>query len=259
VFACRDNDGASGKMRNCDDWKASKYVRKNGRLVASRDPNEVGISSRLVADRAAEYYDANLKLHAKGRLLDLGCGKVPLYDAYRKYVTDIICIDWEHSLHKNNHLDFEADLTKALPFLDGEFNAIILSDVLEHIPEPDPFCREMARVLSPGGKLIMNVPFYYWLHEQPHDYYRYTEFALRRFMERSGMRVLQLQAIGGSPEVLADVFAKNVKRLPIVGTPVAMLSQWAISTLTRTPIGRRFSAATGRTFPLGYFLVAVKE
>jgi len=30
-------------------------------------------------------------------------------------------------------------------------------------------------------------------------------------MERSGMRVLQLQAIGGSPEVLADVFAKNVK------------------------------------------------
>jgi hypothetical protein len=70
-------------MRNCDDWKASKYVRKNGRLIASRDPKEVGISSRLITDRIAECYDANLKLHAKGRLLDLGCGKVPLYDAYK--------------------------------------------------------------------------------------------------------------------------------------------------------------------------------
>jgi SAM-dependent methyltransferase len=251
-------EGDSIKMKNCDSWKPSKYVRKNGRLMASRDPNEVGVASRLIADRTAECYDANLKLHAKGRLLDLGCGKVPLYDAYRRYVTDNICIDWVNSAHKNNHLDFEADLTNTLPFLDGEFNTIILSDVLEHIPEPDRLCREIARVLSPEGRLIMNVPFYYWLHEQPHDYYRYTEFALRRFMERSGMRTLHLQATGGSPEILADVFAKNVKPLPIVGTPLALLSQWAVSSFTHTSVGRRISAATARSFPLGYFLVAIK-
>jgi SAM-dependent methyltransferase len=226
--------------------------------MASRDPKEVCVGSRLIADLIAERYVANLKLHAKGRLLDLGCGKVPLFDVYRHYVTDNICIDWENTAHKSDHLDFEADLTKELPCSDGEFDTVILSDVLEHIPEPERLCREMARVLSPKGKLLLNVPFYYWLHEQPHDYYRYTEFALRRLMDRSGMQVLQLQAIGGAPEIMVDILAKNVERVPVAGIPVAMLSQWVVSAFLHTSVGRRISEATAHNFPLGYFLVAMK-
>lgn len=42
----------------------------------------------------------------------------------------------------------------------------------------------------------MNVPFYHWLHETPHGYYRYTEFALRRFMDRCGTQLIQLEASG---------------------------------------------------------------
>jgi SAM-dependent methyltransferase len=243
-------------MKNSDAWRPTKFVRKNGRLRASRDPAEVGVGSRMIADLIAGRYDASLKLHARGRLLDLGCGKVPFFEAYRRYVTENICVDWANTVHKNDHLDFEVDLTKDLPFADGEFDTIILSDVLEHIPEPDLLCREMARVLAPHGKLLMNVPFYYWLHEEPHDFCRYTEFALRRFMERSGMEVLQLQAIAGAPEILVDVFAKNIVRLPVVGAPVAMLSQWAASTIGRTSLGRKLSEETSSKFPLGYFLVA---
>jgi SAM-dependent methyltransferase len=246
-------------MRNADTWKPTKYVRKSGRLMASRDPHEVDVASRFIADRTAELYDGHFKLHAKGRLLDLGCGKAPLYDAYRSYVTDAICVDWGNSLHKNDHLDFEADLTQALPFQDGEFDTIVLSDVLEHIPDPDRFCLEIARVLSPAGKLIMNVPFFYWLHEKPYDYYRYTEFALRRFMEQSGMSVLKLETTGGSPEILADIFAKHVKHVPLVGAPAAAFAQWTIAGFTRTSVGRKVSIATGHTFPLGYFMVAAKE
>jgi SAM-dependent methyltransferase len=250
--------GDLSRMRNLETWKPTKYIRKNGRLMASRDPHEVDVASRLIADRTAELYDAYLPIHAKGRLLDLGCGKVPLYDAYRKFVVEAICVDWGNTLHKNDHLDFEADLTQTLPFQDGEFDTILLSDVLEHIPDPDRFCLEIARVLAPGGKLLMNVPFFYWLHEKPYDYYRYTEFALKRFMERSGMRVLHLQATGGSAEIVADVFAKHVRRLPVVGTPSAIFCQWAVAAFTRTSIGQRVSIGTGKTFPLGYFMVAVK-
>jgi SAM-dependent methyltransferase len=245
-------------MRNRNTWMPSKYVRQNGRLVASRDSEEVGVASRLIADVTARFYETNLKIHAKGRLLDLGCGKVPLFDAYRHYVTDNICIDWENTAWKNDHLDFEADLSKELPFADGEFDTIILSDVLEHIAEPERLCGEIARVLSPKGKLLMNVPFYYMLHEQPHDYYRFTEFALRRFMDRSGMQILQLQAMGGAPEVMLDVFSKNVMHVPVAGVPVATVSHWVTSALIHTSVGRRISEATARNFPLGYFLVAVK-
>jgi SAM-dependent methyltransferase len=245
-------------MRNPNLWKPNKYVIRRGRLRASRDPKEVNVASRLIADLVAECYDANLKVHARGRLLDLGCGKVPLYESYRDYISESICVDWEHTSHQSPHLDFETDLTREVPFPDGAFDTVILSSVLEHIPVPEELCREIARVLSPGGKLLMDVPFYYRLHEKPHDYYRYTEFALRRFMDRSGMQLLRLQALGGALEIMADVFAKNATRMPVLGTPAAILAQGAVATFCRTALGHRVSKATGSTFPLAYFLVAMK-
>lgn len=81
-------------MKNKDLWKPSKFVYKRGNLIASRDPNEVGIGSRLISDIIAAIYNKNLKLHAKGKLLDLGCGKVPLYNSYKDYISDNICVDW---------------------------------------------------------------------------------------------------------------------------------------------------------------------
>jgi hypothetical protein len=75
-------------MKNKEDWKPSKFVYENGRLIGSRDPSEVSISSRLITDVIANFYDQYLKQYARGRLLDLGCGKVPLYATYRELVTD---------------------------------------------------------------------------------------------------------------------------------------------------------------------------
>lgn len=245
-------------MQNRDKWKPSKFVYKSGHLAASSDPAEVGVGSRLVADTIAKFYDRNLKLHARGKLLDLGCGKVPLYAAYREFVTENTCVDWGNTLHKNPYLDRELDLTKHLPFDDGVFDTIILSDVLEHIPVPEYLWREMARILSRNGKLIMNVPFFYWLHEVPHDYYRYTEFALRRFVEVSGMRLVELVPMGGAPEIMVDIFAKNAMRLPRMGRALASTAQWCVSSFLRTRIGKKISRGTSASFPLGYFLIAEK-
>jgi SAM-dependent methyltransferase len=245
-------------MKNRDKWKPSKYVYKKGKLIASRNPKEVGISSRLIADLVAGVYDENLRHYAKGRLLDLGCGRVPLYAAYRDFVTDNVCVDWENTIHKNDYLDLVCDLTKRLPFPDREFDTIILSDVLEHIPEPELLWREMGRVLAAGGRIIMNVPFFYWLHENPHDYYRYTEFALRRFVENAGMKVLRLSALGGAPEIMADIFAKNCLRLPEIGRSLAKFVQWLTLTMVRTGWGKKVSRLTGGKFPFAYFLIAEK-
>jgi SAM-dependent methyltransferase len=255
-------------MRNQEKWKSSKYIYNKGKLIASRDPKEVEFSSRLIADLTAGFYDINLRQHAKGKLLDLGCGKVPLYAAYREFVTDNICVDWGNKLNKNEYLDYELDLTRNLPFSESEFDTIILSDVLEHIPVPEQLWKEMARILSKNGKIIMNVPFYYWLHEQPHDYYRYTEFALRRFVETSGLRLIQLEPIGGAPEVMADLFAKNILRLPKLGgsfalvpklgRSLALVAQWFMLGFIRTKFGKKVSETTSKFFPFGYFLIAEK-
>ena len=245
-------------MRNQDKWRYSKYIYRKGRLIASRDTNEVGIGSRLIADIIAHCYDINLRKHAKGKLLDLGCGNVPLYAAYKDYVTENICVDWGNTLHKNEHLDYELDLISTLPFNDGEFDTIILSDVLEHVPVPEQLWKEMARILSCNGKIIMNVPFYYWIHEHPHDYYRYTEFALRRFVETYGLRLIQIKSIGGSPEVMADIFGKSILRLPMLGRSLSLFAQWFTLRFIRTKFGKMVSEATSNSFPLGYFLIAEK-
>lgn len=245
-------------MRNKNNWKQSKYVFRDGVLSASRDPREVGISSRLMTDLVASYYGVGLPKYARGKLLDLGCGKAPLFAAYDAFVSDNICVDWANSSHQNDYLDYELDLAQPLFFGDNEFDTIILSDVLEHLPNPELVLHEIFRILAPNGKLIMNVPFYYWLHEEPHDYYRFTEFALKHLLQMTGFRLIQIDAIGGVPEILVDIFAKNIVGVPRLGRPLAQFSQWLMSKFLKTKFGSKVSKHTRNRFPLGYFLVAEK-
>lgn len=245
-------------MKNPDRWRPTKYVYRRGRLMGSRDTREVAAASRLNADLVAGFYHRALPIHARGRLLDLGCGKVPLYQAYRNFVTDTVCVDWGNTRHKSEHLDFECDLTQILPLDDEMFDTIILSDVLEHIPNPTQLWSEMRRVLAPGGKILLNVPFYCWIHERPHDYYRYTEFALRRFVEEAHLELVEIGHLGGSLEVVTDVVAKNLAFLSFVGRGPAIFVQFLTRWIGKTPPGRIFANKTGALFPMGYFLVAMK-
>jgi SAM-dependent methyltransferase len=245
-------------VKNADKWAPSKFVYRRGRLVSSRNPDEVRVASRLMVDRIAALYETHIPAHVRGKLADLGSGKAPLWDAYRHYATEVVCVDWENSLHPNLHLDYQCDLSRKLPFKDREFDTVILSDVIEHIPQPDTLWKEMARILAPGGKALINTPFYYPLHETPHDYYRYTEYALRRLAGLAGLEVLFLKPLGGVPEILADLLARQVQFIPWIGRGLAVAIQGLFRAFTRTPLGRLTSEKTGRAFPFGYFMVVQK-
>ena len=246
-------------MKNIDQWRPTKYVFRGNKLRASRNKSHVGVGSRLIADLVAQCYDVNLKDHARGRLLDLGCGHVPLYEAYSPLISDVVCADWSNSLHQNSFLDVECDLSRKLPFESEDFDTVILSDVLEHIPAPEQLLEEISRILTLKGKLILNVPFLYWLHEEPHDYFRYTSFALRRLVENANLKLLHLQAIGGATEVMADIFSKCINAVPLFGPLLATIIQHSTQTFTTFGLGRRITNATSHKFPLGYFLVAEKS
>jgi SAM-dependent methyltransferase len=243
-------------MKNKENWKPSKFVYQKNRLRASRDNKQVGFSSRLMADLIAGFYDRILKKHAHGILLDLGCGKVPLYEAYRPYVEDNICVDWENSLHRNEFLDMTADLNFPLEMPDNSYDTIILSDVLEHIKKPRQLWEEMARVLKKEGILILNVPFFYWLHEEPYDYFRYTKYALTAMAEEVGFEIIEIEPIGGAPEVLADIIAKTIKMAPLIGKPLSVLVQYLTWLFVRTSFGSKVSRGTSNQFPLAYGMVA---
>jgi SAM-dependent methyltransferase len=247
---------ATEHMQYPERWTPSKYVQRRGRWTASRDSQELGVGSRLIAASVMSLYERYLPEFARGRLIDLGCGKVPLYGAYRRLVSDVTCVDWALSPHPSEHLDHRLDLTAPLPFAAAAFDTIILSDVLEHVPAPERLWGELARLLAPGGHALVNVPFLYGIHEAPHDYGRYTEFALRRFAAQAGLEVPVLVAVGGSADVLVDLLAKHLAHLPLFGAPLAAALQSLQLFVNRRAWGRRLAERTGTRFPLGYFMVA---
>ena len=82
--------------------------------------------------------------------------------------------------------------------------------------------RDAAR-RRPGGVIVGNAPFMYWVHEAPHDYHRYTEYALRAAVEEAGGELVELEAIGGSAEVFSDFIGKHLGAVPLVGHTLARL------------------------------------
>lgn len=73
-----------------------------------------------------------------------------------------------------------------LPFRGGSFDAVLCTQVLEHVPDPSVAIAEASRVLSPDGRLILTIPFVAAEHEEPHDYFRFTQFGIRTLLEAHG-------------------------------------------------------------------------
>ncbi len=242
-------------MQNTAAWQASKFItstRQQGRWI----PNQQHVypGSWFIISVYIDLYVATIQQYARGKLLDLGAGMVPFYGMYKDKISENVCIDWANSLHANPHLDLVADLNQPFPLPDDTFDSILCSDVLEHIADPFAFMRETARVLKPGGDLMLMVPFFYWLHETPHDYYRYTEFALRKMCADNQLEVLELKAYGGYPDVLLDLLSKGLGRKKWLAGLFFRLAK----ALASTRMYRKLRAKTADRFPLGYCLVARK-
>ena len=205
-------------MRNVDKWHETKYSIKNGRMYASDDSAELGSGSYLMASLIAEEYSDLIAKYANGSLLDIGCGKVPMYGLYKNHIDNCTCVDWGNSLHGNEYIDIETDISQELPLEDNSFDTIICSDVLEHIWNPEFTLSELKRVCRKGGHIIINTPFSYWMHEVPYDYHRYTPFFYEKYAEQnSDIELIESKCVGGWREVLVDIIGKVIQgRFPLL-------------------------------------------
>lgn len=210
-------------------------------------------------DLIARFYSETIPLFAKGKLADLGSGHAPLYLLYEKYVTDITCIDWENDNSNSPYIDIIQDLNQPLNITDQSFDTVLLSDVLEHIRKPELLISEIHRILTNNGILLMNIPFLYWIHEKPFDYFRYTEFALQSILEDNGFEIVRLEALGGSLEVLADLSSKVIARIPIIGKIYAIVAYKTVQWVVSSQLGYRISQRSAKTFPLAYAIIARKK
>jgi SAM-dependent methyltransferase len=133
---------------------------------------------------------------AHGRLLDVGCGNKPYEHMFLPYVSEYIGIEHEgsfaqtHAANAERAPDYYYDGDK-LPFPDQSFDTVLSVQVLEHTPQPQRLLNEMARVLREDGLLILTAPFSFRLHEEPHDYFRFSPHGLRSMANEAGLEITE--------------------------------------------------------------------
>jgi SAM-dependent methyltransferase len=152
-------------------------------------------------------YD-NIKKYSpeiSGHVLDVGCGKKPYRKLFR--VNEYIGMDIENPGHDHSNEDIDIYYDgKTFPFIAEKFDAVITSEVFEHVFDPDLFLREIHRVLKTEGKLLLTVPFVWDEHEQPNDYARYSSFGIRHALEVHGFQVVSLSKSAAGLKVVFQLF-----------------------------------------------------
>ncbi len=233
-----------------EQWRPTKYEKYRGKWRGKR---HLTVGSRIVEDLQIEAYERVIQQYCKGRLIDIGCGNAPLAGIYLPLSKDITWADWSESADRQIfQLDYEVDLNGLLPFSDAEFDTILLSDVLEHIAEPDTLVRELARIAAPGAKIVIGVPFLYSVHEKPHDYHRYTRYKLEQFARKNNLLVIELEEIGGALDVWGDLTCKLCE---LVWQPLGRLPYAMWLALRRLPRVAKLNAKSAVKFPLAYIAV----
>lgn len=162
------------------------YIRKQ-----QFNPGILGIFINPFYLVRGKLYKAMIELSGDihDQTLDIGCGEKP-YEKIFKNVSSYIGMEFDSPKNHNRfkYVDVWYD-GKVFPFDNSRFDSIIMTQVLEHIFNPDQFLEEVYRVMKPGGSLLLSVPFVWDEHEQPHDYARYSSFGLNHLLQNHGFEI----------------------------------------------------------------------
>ena len=126
------------------------------------------------------------RLSSEAMILDVGAGHgdfADIFEGKNYYSLDIV---------PYAEVDLVCDLGQTIPFRPGTFDAVILMNVLEHVYENRGLVQNIAKILKPGGKLIITVPFLLKVHQAPFDFSRYTPFYLEKLAQEAGFKVEKL-------------------------------------------------------------------
>lgn len=151
-------------------------------------------------------------------LYDVGCGEKPFASFLRDKVAAHIGIDVDYGFYDTSYIDLVGSADD-LPVAENSADAILSSQVIEHLPDPEKSIAEAARVLKSGGLLFLSYPYLYPIHAPPYDFARLSEFALDAMLERQGFELVERRALAGFWYMLGALIPIYIQGLP----PVRML------------------------------------
>jgi SAM-dependent methyltransferase len=160
---------------------------------------------------------------ARGLLLDVGVAERPHADLLAPFVERYVGLDYPPALinvqpelwnilHRAKQaVDVFGDGNR-LPFRDGAFDTVLCVEVLEHMRSPERCVAEMGRVLAPGGRILLTVPFCQPLHQLPSDYYRFAPAALEAMFTAAGLETESIEARGNYASALGALASQFLLR-----------------------------------------------
>jgi SAM-dependent methyltransferase len=151
----------------------------------------------------------------KGVLLDVGCGAQPYRSLFVSAPTKVrryIGLDMFNSMYQSGASPDLFWNGREIPLRTHSVDCAVATEVFEHVPDLLPLLIELRRVLNAGGVIFFTVPFFWPLHDSPHDEYRYTPFALRRLLRQAGFGRILLKALGTWDASLAQMIGLWLRR-----------------------------------------------
>ncbi len=149
--------------------------------------------TRLTVLGLVIYASKQLKIGAS--VLDVGAGDCPYRGIFANFTyksTDFAKTEY----HRFNEIDYVC-AADAIPVSEKSFEAILCTEVLEHVPGPKSVLVEFNRVLKSKGNLFLTAPLINQLHEEPYDFYRYTPYSFTNLLKETGFEVIFITARGG--------------------------------------------------------------
>ncbi len=200
------------------------------------------------------------------RILDAGAGEAPYKHLFSH--VEYESADFEKVDKPYAKSTYVCNLCERIPVEDNRFDYIVFNQTMEHLETPESALSELHRVLKPGGKLLCTVPLFYEEHEQPYDFFRYTQFSHRRLFSRAGFHIERIEWLEGffgtCGYMLQTIYMYLPNRIPggaasLLVTPFLLLTRIAAlmgaAIFYRLDLRWKISSAG---FPKNYVVIATK-
>lgn len=151
---------------------------------------------------------------AGGVILDAGAG----HQRYRPFFERSLYLTQEHDagieMKRMGAIAYDliSPLDRKIPLRDSCLDGVLSTSVMEHIRYPETFVKEACRVLKPGGKLFINVPFVHSEHEVPYDFNRPTRFGIERWFQDAGFAEYSIRPSSSSTETVCGLMWMGISQ-----------------------------------------------
>jgi SAM-dependent methyltransferase len=141
------------------------------------------------------------KIPEGSKVLDVGAGGCPhrkLFSHCQYFTQDFVQLSDNQIQDQLGYgrIDFVSDILD-IPVESESFDAVLCTEVIEHVPDPISALREMSRILKPGGTLLISAPLQSGLHQEPfHFYGGYTKYWYEKFLTENNFVDLVIEPNG---------------------------------------------------------------